>query len=213
MATHQPGKAITSIHGIRVISLFWVILGHTVVWAMQYNVVANIFEVFQTVPTRFLFQIVVNAFFAVDSFFVLSGLLLSFLSMKEIEQRQGKFPFISFYVHRLLRLSPAYYLLVFIYFKVLPHVGSGAVWLIRDYDQCGKYWWTNILYINDFLLPENQCFAVAWYLAIDMQLFVISPIFLLLLYHFWKVGLIMIVGTMLASIAIIGLALKIQMLI
>ena len=210
MATHQPGKAITSVHGIRVISLFWVILGHTVIWALQFNVVANILEVFQTVPKRFLFQIIDNAYFAVDSFFVLSGLLLSFLSMKEIEQRRGKFPFISFYVHRLLRLSPSYYFVVFLYFKVLPHVGSGAVWLLRDYDQCGKYWWTNILYINNFLLPKNQCFAVTWYLAIDMQLFVISPILLLLLYHFWKVGFTMIIGTMLASIAIIGILVGIK---
>ena len=210
MATHQPGKAITSVHGIRVMSLFWVILGHTVVWTLQFNVVANILEVFQTVPKRFLFQIVDNAFFAVDSFFVLSGLLLSFLSMKEIEQRRGKFPFISFYVHRLLRLSPSYYFVVFLYFKVLPHVGSGAVWLLRDYDQCEKYWWTNILYINNFLLPINQCFPVTWYLAIDMQLFVISPILLLLLYHFWKVGFTMIIGTVLASIAIIGILVGIK---
>ena len=206
MATHQPANAITSVHGIKVISMFWVILGHTVVWALQFNVVTNVLEVFQTVPKRFLFQIVDNAFFAVDSFFVLSGLLLSFLSVKEIEQRRGKFPFISFYVHRLLRLSPSYYFVVFFYFKVLPHVGSGAVWLLRDYDQCGKYWWTNILYINNFhpTIPINQCYIVTWYLATDMQFFIISPIFLLLLYHFWEIGFTTIVGTMLASIAIIG---------
>ena len=206
MATHQPANAIASIHGIRVISLFWVILGHTVIWALQFNVVANVLEVFQTVPKRFLFQIVNNAFFAVDSFFVLSGLLLSFLSMKEMERRKGKFPFISFYVHRLLRLSPSYYFVVFLYFKVLPHVGSGAVWLMRDYDQCGKYWWANILYINNFYptLAINQCYVVTWYLAIDMQFFIISPIFLLLLYNLWEIGFTTIVGTMLASIAIIG---------
>ena len=74
MATHQPANAITSVHGIRVISMFWVILGHTVIWALQFNVLANVLEVFQTVPKRFLFQIIDNAFFAVDSFFVLSGL-------------------------------------------------------------------------------------------------------------------------------------------
>ena len=206
MATHQPANAITSVHGIRVISMFWVILGHTALWALRFNVFANELEVFQTVPKRFIFQIIDNAFFAVDSFFVLSGLLLSFLSMKEIEQRRGKFPFISFYVHRLLRLSPSYYFVVFLYFKVLPYVGSGAVWLLSDYDQCGKYWWTNILYINNFhpTIPINQCYNVTWYLAIDMQFFIISPIFLLLLYHFWEIGFATIVGTMLASFAIIG---------
>ena len=206
MATHQPANAITSIHGIRVISMFWVILGHTIAWAILYGVTANIIEVFLTVPKRILFQPVDNAFFAVDIFFVLSGLLLSFLSMKEMERHHGKFPFISFYVHRLLRLSPAYYVVIFVYFKVLPHVGSGPLWTFADNNNCEKYWWTNILYINNFypISFGSICYPVTWYLAINFQLFIISPIFLLLLYHFWKIGFTTIAATMLASIAIIG---------
>ena len=207
MATHQPAaNAITSINGIRVISMFWVILGHTLVFEMAYGVVANIQELVEEVPNRFLFQAVDNASFAVDSFFILSGLLVSYLSIREMERCQGKFPFISFYLHRLLRLSPAYYLVMFIYFKVLPYVGSGPLWIFIDSYHCEKYWWTNILYINNFYptLPFDQCYAITWYLANDMQFFIISPIFLLLLYQFWKMGLATIVGTMLASIAIIG---------
>ena len=206
MATHQPANAIASIHGIRVISMCWVILGHTIAWAILYGVTANILEFFLTVPMRILFQPVTNAFFAVDIFFVLSGLLLSFLSMKEIEQRQGKFPFISFYVHRLLRLSPAYYVVIFVYFKVLPHVGSGPLWTFIDNNNCEKYWWTNILYVNNFYPTsfDSVCYPVTWYLAINFQLFIISPIFLMLLYHFWKIGFTTVAGTMLASITIIG---------
>ena len=128
MATHQPANAITSINGIRVISMFWVILGHTFIWGITYGVVANSKEALTTVPKCFLFQPVPNLTYSVDSFFVLSGLLLSYLSIKEMERHQGKFTFILFYVHRLLRLSPAYYLAVFTYFKVLPHVGSGPLW-------------------------------------------------------------------------------------
>ena len=206
MATHQPANAITSINGIRVISMFWVILGHTFLLEILYGVVANIQELFEKVPKRFLFQAVDNAFLAVDGFFVLSGLLVSYLSIREMDRRQGKFPFISFYVHRLLRLSPAYYLVVFIYFKVLPHVGSGPLWIFIDSHYCEKYWWTNILYINNFypLFLFDQCYSITWYLANDMQFFIISPIFLLLLYQFWKIGLAIIAGTMLASIAVIG---------
>ena len=137
---------------------------------------------------------------------MLSGLFLSYLSIKEMDRRQGKFPFISFYVHRLLRLSPVYYLAVFLYFKVLPHVGSGPIWFLDEVSSCEKYWWTNILYINDFYPTtwHNSCYTVTWYLADDMQLFIISPVFLLLLYHHWKIGFATIVGTMLASITIIG---------
>ena len=206
MATHQPATAITSINGMRVLSMFWVILGHTYSWGILFDVVANTNEAIETVPKHFLFQPVDNFTFSVDTFFVLSGLLLSYLSIKEMERHQGKFPFLSFYVHRLLRLSPAYYLSVFLYFKVLPHVGSGPLWYFVDVRNCEKYWWTNILYINNFY-PVNileSCHLVTWYLAILMQFFIISPIFLLLLYHCWKIGFVTIAGTMLASFAIIG---------
>ena len=206
MATHQPATAITSINGMRVLSMFWVILGHTHYWEVTYDVVANTKEAFGTVLRRFLFQPVDDFSFSVDTFFVLSGLLLSYLSIKEMERHQGKFPFLSFYVHRLLRLSPAYYLSVFLYFKVLPHVGSGPLWSFVDVRHCEKYWWTNILYINNFypLASYDACHGVTWYLATLMQFFIISPIFLLLLYHCWKIGLVMIAGTMLVSFAIIG---------
>ena len=206
MATHQPANAIASINGIRVISMFWVILGHTYFWGIAYGVAANIQELYETFSKRFLFQLVDNFTFSVDSFFLLSGLLLSYLSIREMERHQGKFSFISFYVHRLLRLSPAYYLAVFIYFKLLPYVGSGPLWFYTDVSHCEKYWWANILYINNFYPTSyfDICHIVTWYLATVMQFFIISPIFLLLLYHCWKIGLVTISGTMLASIAVIG---------
>ena len=208
MSTHQPVTAILSINGIRVISMFWVILGHAAYWPWQSLIYANYLEYFEKMPKYFLFQPIINFAFAVDSFFVLSGLLLSYLGMKEMKRNQGKFTFISFYLHRLLRLSPAYYLVVVFYFKLLPYIGSGPFWLFKDeVDNCEKYWWTNILYINNFYPAASytdMCYALSWYLAVVVQFFMISPIFLLLLYHFWEIGFVVIVGTMLTSIAMIG---------
>ena len=156
---------------------------------------------------RFLFQPVDNLFIALDTFFLSSGALMSYLSITEMEFYQGKFPFKLFYIHRLVRLSPPYYFVVFFIFKVLPYVGSGPLWFLPDVHYCEKYWWTTILYINNFYPTtfSDQCFSLSWYLANDMQLFIISPIFLLLLYHYWKIGLSTIVGTMFISIAVIGI--------
>ena len=211
MATRQPAKAVTSINGIRVISMFWIILGHTFMYGLQIDNYsagfANIRYVYETVSRRFLFQPVVDFAISVDSFFVLSGLLLSYLSIRGIDSRQGKFSFTTFYVHRLLRLTPAYSFVVLIYFKLLPHIGSGPLWFFMDdVDHCEKYWWTNLLYINNFYpIPmHNDCYFVSWYLVDVMQFFIISPIFLLLLYHCWKIAFATIGGVMLVSIAIIG---------
>ena len=210
MSTRQPASAVTSINGIRVISMFWIILGHIYEWGrgIDYGAgFANMQEVFESVQNRFLFQPVNNFYFAADSFFVLSGILLSYLNIKEMDRYEGKFPITTFYVHRMLRLSPAYYLVVLMYFKLLPHVGSGPLWFfIDDVSHCEKYWWTNFLYINNFypLSMRYSCYPATWYSANVMQFFIISPIFLLLLYHYWKIGFTTIGGLMLASIAIIG---------
>ena len=76
MATHQPASAVTSINGIRVISMFWIILGHTFAAEIGYSSnisasFANIQEVSETVQNRFLFQLVDSFNFSVDSLFVL----------------------------------------------------------------------------------------------------------------------------------------------
>ena len=204
MSTQQSSNAIASINGIRVISMFWVILGHVYSFQQSQNVVANVGELTETVDNRFLFQMVVNYTFSVDSFFVLSGLLLSYLCFKDMDRRQGKFPFLYFYIHRFLRLSPGYFLAVFISFKMLPHIGSGPLWLLPSVDNCKKYWWTSILYISNFYPVSINDVCLTWYLSDIMQFFIISPIFLLLLYYFWKIGLVTIGGTMLASIGILG---------
>ena len=202
----QPSNVIKSVNGMRVIAMLWLMLGYTFVLELRYNITANTIEVKETVPQRFLFQPIDNLFFAFDIFFVLSGLLTYYSSIAEMECHQGKFSFISFYIHRLLRISPAYFFVLFLNFKVLPYIGAGPFWFLSNVHRCEQYWWSNVLYINNFYPPAflEQCYTISWYLAIEMQFFIISPIFILLLYHFWKIGLATILGTMLTSAAVIG---------
>jgi len=47
------------------------------------------------------YEWIVNAYFAVDSFFFLSGLLLSYFSFKELDK--GQFSYIVFFIHRYIR--------------------------------------------------------------------------------------------------------------
>ena len=207
MSTKQPPNAITSINGMRVIGMFWIILGHTFMWGLTFGGTANAREVADKYFKRFSFQVIMNGFFSVDVFFVLSGLLMSYLSIKEMERRHGKFPLLFFYVSRFLRLSPAYYFVLFLNFKILPYVGSGPVWFLGGaVHHCEQYWWTNILYVNNFYptVYSDQCFSFTWYLANDMQFFIISPVLMLLLYNFWEIGVSVIFGTMLFSIAVTG---------
>lgn len=57
----------------------------------------------------------------VNFFFVLSGFLISYLLIVEKEQ-EGFFSIKSFYIRRLLRIWPLYYLLVIVGFFVIPNI-------------------------------------------------------------------------------------------
>ena len=52
---------------------------------------------------RFLFQAVMNGYPSVDSFLFLSGLLVSFLTFKELDRSKGRLNIVMFYVHRYIR--------------------------------------------------------------------------------------------------------------
>lgn len=60
--------------------------------------------------------------------------------------------------------------------------------MLDDVSKCNTMWWTNLLYINN-LYPTNyldQCVPWAWYLADDMQFFIVG-IIILVVYHRSKV--------------------------
>ncbi|GIY98686.1 nose resistant to fluoxetine protein 6 [Caerostris extrusa] len=169
------------------LSISWVILGHTY-GLIVYNT-RNLAEGVDMV-NHWSFQIILNGFYSVDSFFVLSGFLVAYLYFQQCSKIGGKIPWLYFYIHRYIRLTPVY-MIVLAYFTTLyTYVSDGPYWPDYDVDaNCQVRWWWNPLYINNFLDSQEQCMAWAWYLANDMQFYVISPLFLISLWRWPKVGL------------------------
>ncbi|XP_054165755.1 arylsulfatase B-like [Oppia nitens] len=61
---------------------------------------------------------------------------------------------------------------------------TGPLWhryVKQSVQSCHQNFWTNLLYINNLYDADNMCLSHTWYLAVDMQLFLISPIFTILL--------------------------------
>jgi peptidoglycan/LPS O-acetylase OafA/YrhL len=88
------------------------------------------------------------------------------------------------------------------------YISDGPLWSLMVnkvlVNLCSKWWWTTILYVGNYVNPGQLCFGHAWYLMIDMQLYIISP---LILYPIWKfrnkTKEIVIAIFLLASISII----------
>lgn len=108
------------------------------------------------------------------------------------------------FLHRWLRLTPAYALVILFYVNLYSYGSYGYHWDKSDSplhmngvrrQNCVENWWTNILYINN-LYPEqfnldsseitarHQCLIWSWYLAVDFQLFLVAvPVGLLFTHH------------------------------
>ena len=214
LSTKQPPSAITCINGLRVISMFWVILGHTnLFFVTSYTNSLSLLD--KTIPS-FAYQAVVNAFFSVDSFFFLSGLLTAYLTLREMSRSNGRFPYLPFYIHRYLRLTPTLAFLIFFSMYMTLHLSDGPNYQASfnnyslSYNTCKSYWWTNLLYINNFHPSSlgDECVGWTWYLANDMQFYVVSPLMIILLYHSFPLGLlsvgVFLVSCLAATGAIVG---------
>lgn len=189
LTTKQAPNVITSMNGIRVISLFWVITLHTYISTEHIDNAVDYLEI----NRRFYFQVVGQAIFAVDSLFALNGTLVAYLTLHQMQKR-GRFPFLHYYIHRYLSLTPTYAFVLFSAWFLTNHIATGpSLSLSNPYAaQCSKYWWSNLLYINN-LYPwknEEECMYWSWYLANDMQFFVIAPVILIPLYYMFPVGLL-----------------------
>lgn len=130
-----------------------------------------------------------------DSFFFLSGFLVALGFQRASDKPKfpgstSSSPPNAFYVIalRLLRLLPLYIMVLLVYWQlqewmIIP--GPLSMSIKSPDDVCNKNWWTNLLFINNFYPHDgnlsDECLGWSWYLAVDMQLFIIALIPLTLL--------------------------------
>ncbi|XP_035683589.1 nose resistant to fluoxetine protein 6-like [Branchiostoma floridae] len=201
LSTSQAPGAIKCLHGIRFLSMSWVILGHT--YAFAEPVIDNGSLALEVIG-QFTFQAVGNAFVSVDSFFFLSGLLTAYLLLKQMQKSREKgqsIPYWMMYVHRYWRLTMPYAFVLMMWLCVYPYMFVGPFWPGEALDPgChGADWWKNLLYVNNVVNPERGCMGWSWYLANDMQFFIIGVPLLYLIFRWRPVGFALKLALLLSS--------------
>ncbi|XP_071507526.1 O-acyltransferase like protein-like [Diadema antillarum] len=203
LSTRQGEGSISCLNGIRVISISWVILAHSVSMVLKSGLSENTYSAFFGFLHLFIYQPMVQGSISVDTFFVLSGCLVTYLTLKKMKAKNGKVGWGMFYLHRYLRLTPALAMLILVWMFIFPELNQGPVWYRTEtkFDICRYYWWSDLLYINNFVPPAlgDDCISWGWYLACDMQFYFISPLLLIPLYRFPKIGLSTIAALCVAS--------------
>uniref|UniRef100_A0A0K0ELG2 NRF domain-containing protein n=1 Tax=Strongyloides stercoralis TaxID=6248 RepID=A0A0K0ELG2_STRER len=205
--TFVRSEIISILHCIRTISIIWVMLGHSLGFVIFLS--SNPKDIIGLFGD-YSIQYIPNAFFSVDSFFFMSGLLLSFMFFKSLKKNRRRtlslYNFIMMYAHRIIRLSPSYYMAVAFYTWVFSpkFLNNMPIYLsaaFRSSNTCDEYWWSNFLYINNYVNVKNQCYLVSWYLATDLQIFLFFPIILIPLAISLKFGLIVSLIVLILSTA------------
>lgn len=203
LSTKTPRGAIKVLDGIRVISTLWVLLGHSFDFAITR--LDNMATGGQQIINGFGYMAIINGSFSVDTFFCIGGLLTAYLLLKRCAKNRRMDNVLKLYLLRYLRLTPSVFLLIMFATGMFKYLGSGpamARYAQGFHDACYKDWWTNILYINDLYPLQNVCFQHTWYLANDMQFYILSPLFI---YVFWKsavLGTTAVVAVIAGSIAV-----------
>ncbi|XP_066155257.1 nose resistant to fluoxetine protein 6-like [Euwallacea fornicatus] len=179
---HTSGDQIQVIHGLRVISMMWIVVGHTFFFLTDYpSMDANFIENFEWTWNSFYLS---TAHLAVDTFFFLSGFLMAYQYLKQNPQSfDGHIKRIPFMVlHRYLRLTPSMAAAYFIVVSLGRHLGNGPLFFLKaaeEKDKCLKYWWTFFTYLQNYVNYNDICLINTWYLSADWQLFLISPLIMI----------------------------------
>ncbi|XP_034840927.1 nose resistant to fluoxetine protein 6-like [Maniola hyperantus] len=256
LGTQRPSDgALTCLHGMRFMSVLWVIMVHT--YLTIFYIADN--KTMRVVTERnFLYQSVGNASYCVDTFFFISGLLVTVLFLrseeKKARRKNAKKPeqvdkeinknvngytnsalsvsvisqesfyedlldkpsakgyskpeivrmtrsFFVMFSYRVVRLTPAYAFVIGLNELVLRYTHDHTVFepAIFDNINCAKYWWRNVLYINNLFPQKDMCMVWSWYMANDTQFYVVGIILLLISVKHTRFAMVTLILVMVSS--------------
>ncbi|XP_034249386.1 nose resistant to fluoxetine protein 6-like [Thrips palmi] len=204
LSTARSGDTMGCLHGLRVLSISWVVLLHS--FYME-AVSPNINRaVVPKLGDSWGNMVLMNATLSTDTFLLLSGALLAISFLRSSSKApEAAFNPLPFYLHRYVRLTPVYAVVMWFYASLLVRLGSGPLWdrLVGvEADNCRANWWTNLAYVNNFVQISAPCMNQTWYLAVDMQLFWLSPLVLLPLRWWPRLGRALLAALALVSVAV-----------
>ncbi|XP_012156246.1 uncharacterized protein LOC101448338 [Ceratitis capitata] len=210
--TENKEQQTSCVHGLRVFSVLWTIMVHT--YLQMFTIGENRFQR-NIVERSIWYQFIGNATFSVDTFFFISGFLVTLIFLKQDKKYPddaGRFLKRSMkdtgflLLYRYIRLTPAYLFVIFFNDFTLRQTFNNSVFQPNvAADTCSSYWWRNILYVNNFYPLSEICMIWSWYMANDMQFFVMASLLLVLSTRYFKTTAIIVCSFLLSSWGITGI--------
>jgi hypothetical protein len=192
---------INCLHGLKAVSILLLFISFKLIpmGRVPYSNRNKLTEFFNSPFSVFLR----SSFLYEDVFLVVSGVLASLSVSKELVEG-GKFSWVKKILGRFLRLVLPLTVVLLFYAFVWEHLGTGPQWsavVDKNADLCKESMWRNLLFIQNFYPIEDmvrrlrqiadessnlflyfQCATHTYHLAVDIQLFVLTPLLIWLIY-------------------------------
>jgi len=171
-----------NLNAIRVIAALFVFMQHAVLPALQHIQLEDL-------NAARLVSMITSGGTGVSIFFVLSGFLITYLIISEIEQ-VGRFDLRSFYMRRMLRIWPLYLSVVFFWFIIY----GGAKYLMGMGGDIGSNLFMHLSFLSNFdvltIYKEGRGLPamyqnINWSVSIEEQFYMAWPLIFLLSKKKW----------------------------
>ncbi|GLV31608.1 drop dead [Carabus blaptoides fortunei] len=179
---------IKCIHGIRTICTFALYIAHKLIpiGHLPFTNKVSLTEISNN-PLSVILRL---SIIYTDSFLLLSGVLTAYGMSKDMEVK-GRIPWFNRMVARFIRITPSLVFVLLYYAYIMDIIGEGPLWntvITPNADLCKDYWWRNLLFIQNIYPFQDMCATHTHQLALDMQLSLVAPILVWLLYRRPLVG-------------------------
>ncbi|OGT66675.1 MAG: hypothetical protein A2993_03995 [Gammaproteobacteria bacterium RIFCSPLOWO2_01_FULL_47_190] len=140
----------------------------------------------------------------VDLFFVLSGFLIGGILL---DQRGRSHYFSTFFIRRICRIFPLYFMVLLLFVILSKIVPSGLRWLFNDPYPL----WTYVTFTQNYLMGGggfgSDWLGVTWSLAIEEQFYLVLPFLVFYIRGKWFIPIlvIMIIGSPVARYLVDGM--------
>ncbi|XP_072747441.1 nose resistant to fluoxetine protein 6-like [Anoplolepis gracilipes] len=201
------------LHGLKFLTMSWLICLHTPIFMLDY---IDNKSLQWKITSDFLIQILFNIGVPVDTFIFLSGFLVAYIYFKDKIMDKGKTISINYktklnefftnIIRRFIRLTPAYMMMIgILQLNSAWYSRNSQFYITYTPDKiCTKYWWRNLLYINNLFDLDTMCMIPSWYLANDMQYFIIATLLLILSTVYFYVTVVILGVLLIGSIMLTG---------